>query len=436
MTSSSAPHRSETWVWIHLPGRLEPTLCGVVRHDGVAGTFVYGRSYLERADALPIDPIAVPLEAKAYTTPHLGGWFSSLLDAGPDAWGKGIIDRALGVQDQRGYLLNAHGQAAGALSFSARPDQPPASTMAEVPRTLPVTLALQKRLEAGNAIDRVEMLRLMDGAGSGGARPKLTLLKDGSLWLAKGESVKDKADLAPVPIAEAALLSLATEVGIHAPRHEVEMVDGRPVLLVERFDRAPVGGLGGVGGGFSRWRYVSAQTIFWSAPAVAQWSFSGSYVNLARRLSVWLRSPTPATQELYRRLVFNALVGNCDDHEKNHGLIAGADGEFALSPVFDLTVTATAGERQMLAMPFGSDGALITLPNLLSECEVFGYGKPEAEDIIRAQWQLLQERSFATLLRYGCDEERASRTVALMPGWRVMSDMDGMRPQVAPRPVA
>ncbi len=101
---------SETWVWIHLPGALRPTLCGVVRHDGRVGRFVYGKSYLGMPGAVAIDPVALPLQEKEYTTAHLGGWFSALLDSGPDAWGQRLIDPSVGPQDQRGYLLHAYGE--------------------------------------------------------------------------------------------------------------------------------------------------------------------------------------------------------------------------------------------------------------------------------------------------------------------------------------
>ena len=59
---------TETWVWMHLPGDLKPTLCGVVRHDGRVSRFVYGKSYLALRHAVPIDPIALPLQEKEYAT--------------------------------------------------------------------------------------------------------------------------------------------------------------------------------------------------------------------------------------------------------------------------------------------------------------------------------------------------------------------------------
>ena len=152
------------WVWVYLPGQAEPVLCG--RYDrtrteaGIVGAFTYGRSYLERDEGVPLDPIVLPLEAKRYETAGLAGWFSVLLDAGPDAWGRRLIDRAIGAQDERGYLLNAHGQTVGAIAFSDSRDKPPAHAHSTTPQTLEYTLALHARVEAGESLSLEESMHL------------------------------------------------------------------------------------------------------------------------------------------------------------------------------------------------------------------------------------------------------------------------------------
>lgn len=403
------------WVWVYLPGRVDPVLCGryerTVTGAGVAGNFIYGKSYLARADRLPIDPIVLPLEATRYETTALDGWFSVLLDAGPDAWGRRLIDRAIGTQNEQGYLLNARGQTVGALGFSASRETPPVPAHLTTPQTLEYTLALHARVEAGEALSPDESVHLLGEAGSGGARPKLTLEDDGALWLVKGISIRDSAELAPVPCVEAALLTLARACHIEVPRHRVRSIDGNPVLLVERFDRKRLDA-----GGFGRWRYASAQSIFWSNPGVAKYSFQGSYTNLARQLRIWERLPTQNVRELYRRIVFNALVGNTDDHDKNHGVIAGADGEFSLSPAFDLTISEKLGKRNYLAMAFGAKGSEISLENLLSDCEVFGYSAAQARELIAEQWAIISSRLLETIVNNGSAEDKAARTVARIPG--------------------
>ncbi len=416
---SEEPGGEPLWVWIYLPDQTEPVLCGRFERRptaaGMLGAFTYGQSYLQRSNGLPIDPITLPLGAKRYETTALDGWFSVLLDAGPDAWGRRLIDQAIGAQDERGYLLNARGQTVGALAFSASRDTPPAQSHSTTAQTFAATLALHARVEAGESISPEESLQLLCEAGSGGVRPKLTLEDGNTLWLVKGVSNKDSAALAPVPCVEAALLTLAQDCQIRVPRHSVRQMGGQPVLLVERFDRKRLDE-----SSFSRWRYASARSLFWSKPEVAKYSFQGSYTNLARQLRIWERLPSQSLRELYRRLVFNALVGNTDDHDKNHGVVADADNDFVLAPAFDLTISENLGHRNQLAMAFGSEGSSITLTNLLSDCEVFGYTKAQARGIIDAQWTVLSQRLLETIVSYGSPEGHAVRTLARIPGYTLL----------------
>jgi len=316
-----------------------------------------------------------------------------------------------------GYLLNARGQTVGAIAFSNSRETPPVHARSTTPKTLAYTLELHGRVEAGESLSAEENTHLLGEAGSGGARPKLTLEDEGTLWLVKGISVKDSAELAPVPCVEAALLTLANDCDIQVPRHRVRHIDNNPVLLVERFDRIALRG-----GGFGRWRYASAQSIFWSKPEVAKYSFQGSYTNLARQLRVWERSPTKDVRELYRRLVFNALVGNTDDHDKNHGVVAGEDGQFRLTPAFDLTISEKLGKQNYLALGFGTKGGEISIENLLSECEVFGYSTAEARAIIHDQWEIISARLHGEIVNNGTVEQKAARTVVRIPGYLMLGE--------------
>lgn len=419
MTSDRDAKAPPLWTWIYLPGQAQPVLCGrfdrAITAAGPVGSFTYGRSYLARRDALPVDPVALPLRDRQFDTPYLHGWFSILLDAGPDAWGRRLIDRSVGPQDERGYLLQARGHPVGALAFSESRDTPPAPSHATTPLTFAATLELHAKVEAGEPLSDVETSQLMGDAGSGGARPKLTLEDEGTLWLVKGVSIKDSQELTPVPCAEAALLTLAERCRIRVPRHKVRQLGGNPVLLVERFDRYPL-----TGGSFGRWRYASAQTLFWSTPEAARYSYQGSYERLAELLRVWERSPAESVRELYRRVVFNALVGNTDDHDKNHGVVANAAGDFVMAPAFDLTISATLGKRNLLAMPFGNEGGVISLENLLSSCKVFGYSNREALEIVHAQWAIIESQLAATLVLHGSPEDKAVRTAKRIPGYALL----------------
>lgn len=411
MTSEPA----EAFVWVHLPGQAVPVVCGRFTHRRMAGgaavgEFVYGRSYLARADAMAIDPVALPLQPQAFATPHLSGWFSVLLDAGPDAWGQRLIEQLHGPQDTLGYILRARGQPVGALSFSTAADQHPETLDAPGIGTLERLLDLHRAVETGEAVAEEDRALLLQGTSAGGARPKTTVEHEGALWLAKFPSAQDRPELPPVPVLEAALLSVAASCGIRVPRHCVVQVGAAPVLLVERFDRRRL-----ADGRYARVAYASARTLLWSKPEVQQYAYMGSYSNLAHRMREWERSPKEHIRELYRRIAFNCLVGNTDDHDLNTGFLAGGDGFFELAPAFDLTCRPRT-PRMFLAMGFGRDGAALTLENLLSEPEAFGYETSEAGDLIRAMWDTIRADFTEWLLCQGCLEPLAPAVLAAMPG--------------------
>lgn len=119
-------------------------------------------------------------------------------------------------------------------------------------------------------------------------------------------------------------------------------------------------------------------------PELAQW--------LRRRADTAAGGHLAQMQELFRRMVFNILIDNTDDHEKNHALLMADSGAFALSPAFDVLPSGQAlGYQQMRV---GSAGADSTLNNALSECAQFGLKKHEARQEIKkvcdavGRWQL------------------------------------------------
>jgi serine/threonine-protein kinase HipA len=121
----------ECFVYVQLPGTLEPVVCGRfqrirTRDAGAVGRLVYGRSYRERPDAVPLDPIHLPIAPTVYETAGLDGVFGALRDAAPDAWGRRVIDRIAGRQDldEVDYLLQSPQDRAGALSFGRGPVPP------------------------------------------------------------------------------------------------------------------------------------------------------------------------------------------------------------------------------------------------------------------------------------------------------------------------
>lgn len=391
---TSRPSASSCFVYLALPGETE--LVTAARFEWSPdvrgrslGRLVYGKRYLARADAVPLEPLSLPLLERRYETTVLRGVFGALRDASPDFWGRRVIERHAGkpLLTELDYLLLSPDDRAGALAFGLSPTPPPPL------RTFNQTLALP-RLQAladvvlaqdasdGPATGQVEELLLV-GTSMGGARPKTVVEDDGALWLAKFNRPEDRWNSARV---EHAMLELAARCGLHAATSRVVTVAGRDVLLVKRFDRvhAP--------GGYLRGRMVSALTLLEAddtPDARERWSYL-AFVDALRRASA---TPRRDAHELFKRMCFNALISNTDDHPRNHALLA-MQREWGLSPAYDLTPTPHVSlERRDLAMIAGDAGRWANAENLLSQAGRFLLTDDEArgtleavEAQVRAEW--------------------------------------------------
>ena len=397
--------RRELWVWNALPGEAAPALCGRFQWEPITGEtgvgrFVYARAYLDRRDARPIDPVLLPLRDEQFTTTSLGGIFSALHDAGPDQWGRYLIERLHGPQNELGYLLLAGGERAGTLDFSADRDTPPAA-----PRALAGLAELEqaagavKAAEQGGEIPQEFSRLLVCGTASGGARPKFALLHEGELWLAKFPSQKDSTHLPSMPLRECAALNLAAGCGLEVPAHRLVEAGGVPVLLVRRFDRR----------GRERLPYASARTVAWSNPEAMRYSYMASYTGISQEMGRWIRNPTEDRRALYERIVFNAATGNGDDHDANHGFVLDDPKRgYRLAPLFDPVAPTTAPARD-LAMSFGVDGRTITRANLLSHSGRFGLDLVQPEDVLERIGVAVMQNWRDTLLALGADPAKVDR---------------------------
>ena len=280
----------ECYVYIQMPRSLEVVTCGrfvltpLPRGAG-RGRFVYGRSYRSRADAVPIDPINLPLSTETFETARLGGVFGALRDSAPDAWGRFVIEVVLGRSDltEVDFLLESPEDRAGALSFGVGTN-PPAPV-----RAFNRVVHLEELREAARLLEegqpagavREQLRQVFEPTTSmGGARPKNTVEDDSGLWIAKFPARSDRWNNAPV---EAAMLSLAKRCSIQVPEIRIERLGGGDVLLLRRFDREPVAG------GYWRHRMVSGLTMLRAEepPNMDRWS----YLLLADELQRWSSRP-------------------------------------------------------------------------------------------------------------------------------------------------
>ncbi|MEB0033226.1 type II toxin-antitoxin system HipA family toxin [Undibacterium sp. RTI2.1] len=375
------------FVWIYLPNQVSPILCGrVSRSISAAGTqlgeFVYQKAYLQEPLARPLDPVLLALKNNSYESTLLNGHFSVLLDAGPDSWGCREIDQAYGQQTDLGYLLHGAGDQVGAIAFSRDPNLAPSNAGFNgfPSATLEDLLVFAELLENDQPIPEKYHNLLKVGTSAGGARPKATLLYDDRQWLAKFPSTKDPKDLPSNPKLEKTALDLAEIAGLNVPKRQLINVAGKDVLLVERFDRHY---LGDTVKGWGRRAYVSARTVFFSKPDVQRYAITGSYQRLSLELATWSRRTVDDRLELFKRIVFNCLVNNLDDHDLNHGFVDLGKG-FELSPLFDVVPQRPTGVRSRLALNLGEFGGEASKENLLSECDRFGLSTFDASRIIES----------------------------------------------------
>jgi serine/threonine-protein kinase HipA len=318
-----------------------------------SATFVYRDDYLARSDAYELDP-SLPLRAGQHQTPGERATFGSFSDCAPDRWGRRLIARNERARVERvgggersfgemEYLLGARDDARqGALRFRAATDDAylaPESQGVPPLVELPALLGAADRLDRDEASEEELQLLLRGGSSLGGARPKAHVIDgDGRLAIAKFPSPSN--DDWDVIRWEAVALRLAREAGIAVPNWTLETVDGKAVLVTDRFDRD------------GDWRvgYVSAMTMLELVDGDR-----GSYLDIAEVIEAQSPCARDDLHELWRRIVFTVLISNTDDHLRNHGFLRTSRGGWTLSPAFDLNPDPRSGPAQLSTAIDGGD---------------------------------------------------------------------------------
>ena len=390
--------RGATYVFVQLPSTREIVICGRYELEELGdehlGRFVYGRTYLDRPDAVAIDPVNLPLKDTEFTTTKINGMFGVMRDTAPDHWGRMVIERRDRGREHNelDYLLGSSDVRVGALSYGPRQDVPAldyssAHSSEGLRAASAAADALEGEIEGEENPLLADLDRLLEpSSGMGGARPKTVIIDDGQLWVAKFPSRADRWNNA---IVEAAFLSLAGECGITVPETRVMALDGKKVLLVKRFDQEPWGN------GYIRRLFLSAHSLLGLEESVTDrrgWSYT-DLAHLLRRIS---STPGEDARELFRRMVFNALVSNTDDHPRNHAMLGAATGEWRLSPVFDLVPSnGRSLDDRSLAMTCGVTPGRerwANRLNLISGAQHFDLGAEEADTLITGMKEIVEGR--------------------------------------------
>lgn len=361
----------QAYIYVQLPGTLNTVPAALLKveklPDGTyVGRFRYGNRYLARKDAIAFDPFHLPLGDTVHECTKLKGIPGAVRDAGPDAWGRRVIEHKLerspGDLEEVDYLLNGPQDNAGYLSFGSK--LAPLAPKRRYNRThqLAELVAAVEAIEEGKRVPEHILEELEPGTSMGGARPKATIEDGNRLWIGKFPEKGDRCNFQRV---EYATLELARRCGITVCNSRLQSFAGRDVLMVERFDREYTEE------GYLRFGLVSGLTMLdcddnnldrerWSYPL------------LADQLRRWSEKPDEARVELFRRIVFNAAVTNNDDHPRNHAVRRTGRG-WRLTPAYDLVPAPLISlERRDLAMTIGTHGRTASIYNLHSQCERFG----------------------------------------------------------------
>lgn len=392
MTSEAAS--DEAFVWIWLPGVADPVVAGLLTRDGDRLMFNYGRSYLARPNAIALYTPELPLKA-GLQVPHAGHALAGCIrDAAPDAWGRRvIINRRFGKLgkgidvdrlDELTYLLESGSDRIGALDFqrSATVFTPREAT----PASLKDLMAAADRVQNGIPLTPELAAALLHGSAIGGARPKAMILDHGTKYVAKFSVASDVLDFVK---GEYVAMRLAALAGLDvAPVRLLKSAD-RDVLLVQRFDRVRVGA------GWVRRAMVSALTMLGLDEMTPHYA---SYEDLCVLIRRMFSQPTRALHELFGRVVFNILVGNTDDHARNHA--AFWDGTaLALTPAYDICPQARAGNEATQAMLIAGSDRMSRLETCRRAAASFQLSLAGADAIIAAQVGVIRHR-----WREVCDE--------------------------------
>lgn len=336
------------YIYANWDGLTNPTLIGVLHSDLIRGkeifSFASDKQWLEHDQFRILDPDLGHFTGAQYLRDEKLN-FGLFLDSSPDRWGRMLMRRReaiLAKKEERkaetlfeaDYLLGVYDEnRMGALRFKLSSDgdfmdnnralaTPPWTSI----RDLEYASSQLERDDAINDPEYVKWINMLIAPGSslGGARPKANIVDEkGNLWIAKFPSGNDTKD---VGAWEMVVNELAVNCGITVAHSMAQKFSGKQhTFLSKRFDRTATG---------ERIHFASAMTMLGMTDG-ADYTTGASYLSLVEFILASGAEVDKNLKELWRRIVFNIAVSNCDDHLRNHGFILTERG-WILSPAYDV----------------------------------------------------------------------------------------------------
>lgn len=369
---------TEVLVYVDLEG--EPVQVGQLwarmRKGRDSATFEYDEDWLGRHDRFALEP-ALQLGPGPFHTSADKPIFGAIGDSAPDRWGRVLMRRAERRRAQRAgvtprtlreidYLLMVNDEARqGALRFAREPGGPflAANDVTPIPPLveLPRLLSAAENVVSDSDSDEDLRFLLAPGSSLGGARPKASVRdREGSLIIAKFPHKDDEIDIVRW---EAVALSLADKAGIPVPDWRREEFGCKSIILLRRFDRA----------NGQRIPFLSAMSMLG-----ANDNESRSYLEFVDALRQHGAAPKEDMHLLWRRIVFNVLISNTDDHLRNHGFLYDGPDGWRLAPAYDLNPVPVDIKPRMLATAIDFDDRTASLDIALSVAPYFELEDTEA----------------------------------------------------------
>jgi len=376
--------REQVEVWLGQAGQRVGSLVYARQGRREHCAFAYADGWLSRMDRFTISadlPLVSGYQPHKAASNEDSVFHGALADTAPDAWGRRVIARhhakrrkhnpALAALSEMDYLLAVDDfSRMGALRLRDAQGRWCAGAD-EGQRRTPPLVDLGRMYAASRAVEQgqetAEDLRYLQGKGTslGGMRPKCSVVDEaGRLAIGKFPSV---ADIRSVTRCEVLALKLAALAGIETPTARIVNLDDVPVAVIGRFDRDRAG---------RRIPYQSAASMLMAARNEAR-----SYLEILDVLRTCGYAPQRDMHALWRRLLFNLLITNVDDHLQNHGFLHVGRGLWRLSPVFDINPFPDK-DRESKVWLSEQDGPIVDVDMLLARAVDFSLTRQQALSIL------------------------------------------------------
>ncbi len=356
-------------------------LWGRFRNGRESMSFEYDREWLQHTNRFSLDP-ALKLAGGSFHASADKPIFGAIDDSAPDRWGRLLMRRSERKDAEKekrtpralkeiDFLLMVDDEGRqGAIRFKESEQGPFLTTYHK--NHIPPLVSVGKLLTAATHVlqdsDTEEDLRLLLAPGSslGGARPKASVRdKDGHLSIAKFPSDSDEINIIAW---EAVTLTLAGKAGIDVPQWRLESIGHKQILISRRFDRK----------GYFRIPFLSAMSAL-----SARDNEMHSYLEIADAIRQMSASPKEDLASLWRRIVFNVLVSNVDDHLRNHAFLYSGLQGWRISPAYDLNPVPTDIKPRILSTAIDLTDPSASIDLALSVAHYFDIDSTEARKILR-----------------------------------------------------